>query len=473
MNTTNKQDHEVVSGKILIVDDNQELQTILRKFFEKAGHFVEAVSSAEEAFDALKRTCFDVVVMDVVMPGISGIEAIPFIKEIDAEVSIIMMTGYDSTDVAVESLKRGAYDHFAKPFKFNDIETTIRRALIKRMVLQRKGSNEIIGESIPIKRIKELIEMVAPLESTVLITGESGTGKELVADMIHSQSRRCEGPFVKINCAAIPENLLESELFGFEKGAFTGANIQRQGKFELADNGTILLDEIGEMPLNIQAKLLRIVEQKQIDKLGGNKPVSVDTRIIASTNQDLIEQISRQKFRQDLYYRLNVVSIHLPPLRERIEDVPVLTQHFLDKIGIKMGISLQITDAALEILISYDWPGNVRELANLLERAGIFRNGKSVIDMPEIRMAFNQFTGTLPLSAKDPDAQLFIDENGISLMETMKQVEKKLIIKALSKSNGVQSEAAKMLGLNPKNLWKKIQKYSIEPRSLINEATGL
>ena len=314
--------------------------------------------------------------------------------------------------------------------------------------------------------------MVAPLESTVLINGERGTGKELFADMIHTKSKRPAGPFVKINCAAIPENLLESELFGVEKGAFTGANIQRQGKFELAHNGTILLDEIGEMPLNIQSKLLRIVEQKQVDKLGGSRPISVDTRIIASTNQDLIDQVRQNKFRQDLYYRLNVVSIHLPPLRERIEDIPLLAQHFLTKVGLKMGISLEkITDEAIEILLSYDWPGNVRELANLMERAVIFRNGKNIIDAPEIRMAFHKVTGTHPYSAQNPDDQLLV-ENGMSLTETMKHVEKSLIIKALSKSKGVQSEAAKMLGLNPKNLWKKIQKYAIEPRALINGSTG-
>jgi two-component system response regulator AtoC len=470
MSQSKKQDHNFISGKILVVDDEQDLNSTLCKFLELAGHSVEGASSAEEALDVLNSNSFDIVVMDVKMSGMSGIEAIPFIKEIDAQVTIIMMTGYDSTDVAAEALRRGAYDHFAKPFELKDIETTIRRALTKRKVLCRDASNDIIGESTLIKDVKELIEMVAPLDSTVLITGESGTGKELVADRIQSQSKRAESPFVKINCAAIPENLLESELFGFEKGAFTGATIQRAGKFELAHNGTILLDEIGEMPLSIQAKLLRIVEQKQVDKLGGSRPVSVDTRIIASTNQDLIDQISQKNFRQDLYYRLNVVSVHLPPLRQRIEDIPLLAQHFLGKIGLKMGISLEkITNGALDILLSYDWPGNVRELANMLERAVIFRKG-SAIDASEIRMAFHNFASRPPSSVKAPVDQISLKKKGISLTEAIKQVEKDLILRALHNSNGVQAEAAKLLGLNPKNLWKKIQKYSINPKTLVAES---
>lgn len=469
MNISNKWDCEVISGKILIVDDDQDIRSILQEFFESTGFSVECASSSENAINVLKDASFDIIIMDIKMPGMSGIEAIPIIKEIDPEIIIIMMTGFGSTDLAAEALRRGAYDYFGKPFKFEDIETIIRRVLLKREMLHHKESNEIIGISIPVQKIKEIIDMVAPLESTVLIIGESGTGKELVADRIHSRSKRSEGPFIKINCAAIPESLLESELFGVEKGAFTGANMKRQGKFELAHKGTILLDEIGEIPLSIQAKLLRVVEYKTIDKLGGSKPVSVDTRIIASTNQDLADLIRQKKFRQDLYYRLNVVSLYLPPLRERNGDVAILAQYFLHKIDLKMGTSLEkITDEAIKILESYDWPGNVRELANLLERAVIFRNGKTIIDVSEIRMAFDKsgYTSAAPFSNLSDQSLAY--ENSASLMETMKQVEKSMIIKALAKSNGVQSEAAKILGLNPKNLWKKIQKHSIEPRILIN-----
>ncbi len=321
--------------------------------------------------------------------------------------------------------------------------------------------DELVGQSASIKFLKDLILTAAPLTSNVVITGVTGTGKELVADIIHSQSNRSKGPFVKINCAAIPWSLLESELFGVEKGAFTGAYIQRPGKFELAHNGTILLDEIGDMPLGLQAKLVRVVEQKKAYKLGGIKPVSLNVRIIASTNQDLADKVRKKKFREDLYYRLNVVSIHLPPLRERMEDVPLLAQHFLDKINLEMGICLKkVTDEAMGILLSYDWPGNVRELANTLERAAIFRKGSS-IGAPEVRMAFQNIYRQ-PSLAYNRDRQAVVEKNSMSLPEYLKSVERNEIIKALYKTKGVQSEAAKILGLSPKNLWKKIQKYSLE-----------
>ena len=466
MAISNRQNLETVSERILVVDDEPDIRSTLSEFLELIGYGVAVASSAAEALNALRHDRFDLVITDVRMPGMSGIEAIPLIKEIDAEVAIIVITGYDSIDGAVEAIHRGAYDHVAKPFNFTDIEVIIKRALIKRrLICHEDFSGKIVGESAPMKKLKGFIARVAPLESTVLVTGESGTGKELVSDMIHSQSRRAAGAFVKINCAAIPESLLESELFGFEKGAFTGANTQRRGKFESAHKGTILLDEIGEMPLNVQAKLLRVVEQKQVEKLGGNNSVSVDVRVIAATNQDLEDQIRRQQFRRDLYYRLNVVSLKLPPLRERTGDIPLLVRHFLGKISLKLGIDLlDITKEAIDILFSHDWPGNVRELANMLEKAAIFRNG-DIIDVPDILMSLQKSSG-IPLSKDQAlDDQAILDGTSISLMETMRNVEKTLIVRALSKTEGVQSEAAKMLGVSSKNLWKKIQKHSIEPQN--------
>jgi len=467
----NKCNLDNVSGKILVVDDEPEIRSTLSDFLELNGYNVAVASSALEALDVLKNGRFDLVITDIRMPGISGIEAIPLIKEIDAEIAIIVMTGYDSTDAAVEAISRGAYDHVSKPFKLKDIELIIRRALIKRKLKCHKSSDKIVGESLPVKKLKDSIARVAPLESTVLVTGESGTGKELVSDMIHSQSRRVDGPFVKINCAAIPESLLESELFGAEKGAFTGANTQRRGKFELAHNGTILLDEIGETPLNIQAKLLRVVEQKKVEKLGGSKSVSVNVRVIAATNQDLMEQIRRKQFRRDLFYRLNVVSLHTPPLRERIEDIPLLARHFLGKISLKMGIDLlEITKEARAVLLSHDWPGNVRELANMLERAAIFRIG-NIIDSSDIRMALQKPIDGQPSKDRILNDQAILDGESISLMKTMRDVEKTLILSALSKTEGVQSEAAKVLGLSSKNLWKKIKKHSINPQNFADVAT--
>ncbi len=452
-----------MSGKILIADDDLSMQIALYEAIQKKGYIVDRVSSAEEALNRIKLIPFDLIILDIKRPEVSGIKAIPRIKELDSEVVIIVIIASGSKDLILDAIRHGAYDFFTRPFSLEEMEIVIKRAIekrrlqkelqtLRRKLVSREASKKIIGQSEAMQTVKALIERIAPLESTVLITGGSGTGKELIADVIHSHSKRANGPFIKINCAAIPEGLLESEIFGFEKGAFTGAYTERPGKFELAHKGTILLDEVGDMPLTIQAKLLRVVEHKEVERLGGVKPRMVDTRIIASTNQSLPSLISANKFREELFYRLNVAPIHLPPLRERKEDLPLLVQHFLQEINSKLGTNLYgVSRVAMQLLFSYPWPGNVRELANVLERAAIHCTG-AIITEAEIWISPKSLPSESLSNMKD---------KVVSLSETLQEVERNLIISFLRKSGGIQTEAAKLLGLSPKNLWKKIQKHSI------------
>lgn len=453
-----------MSEKILIVDDDPAIQLTLSETLKKGGYEVEKVSSAEEALDRVKFIGFDLILLDVRLPGMSGIEAISHIREIDSHAEIIVITAHGHREVAMEAIRKGAYDYFSKPFSLEEMRIVVRRALERRKLQAeikelretlKRGYvfNKIIGQSQAMKEVIALVEKIAPLETTVLITGESGTGKELVANAVHYQSKRASGPFIKLNCAAIPETLLESELFGYEKGAFTGAYAQKPGKFELAHQGTIFLDEVGDMSLTTQAKLLRVVEEKRVERLGGRKTIAVDVRIIAATNQDLFHLISEKRFREDLYYRFNVASIHLPPLRERKEDIPLLADHFIREINIRLGIDLSgLSPEAMEFLLACSLPGNVRELANVLERAAILSRG-NIITLNDLRMTSRRPPALFPSG---------VLEKTISLHETMEKVEKSLITNALQNTDGVQSQAAEILGVSPKNLWKKIRKHGIE-----------
>ena len=452
--------------KLLIVDDDPAIQMTLGESLKKRGYDIEIVSSAEAALDKVRVHPYDLILLDVKLGGISGIEAIPEIQKIKPDAQIIVITAYGSREVGRQAIQQGAYDYFTKPFSLQEMDTVVKRALEKKHLQDeinelRKAVNRgydrrrIVGESDAVKEVMRLVERIAPLEVTVLITGESGTGKELIADAIHNQSKRAKGPFIKLNCAAIPENLLESELFGYEKGAFTGASTAKPGRFELAREGTIFLDEIGEMPLAMQAKLLRVVEEKQLQRLGGVKTIPLDTRIIAATNRDILARIGEHGFRQDLYYRLNVATIHLPPLRERKEDIPLLAEHFIREINIRLGSDLTgLAKGAMELLLAYDWPGNIRELANVMEKAAIQNRG-NIITPDAIQLA----------SAAQKKPFLNVEpKKYISLHETTKEVEKTLILDALRNSAGVQSHAAQILGLSPKNLWKKMKKHAIEPK---------
>jgi len=458
--------------RILVVDDDPGMQAALQEVLAKRGYEGDSAFSAEEALEKTAANSYDLILLDVKLPGISGLEAIPRIMSQGDQGDIIMMTAHGSREMALEAIGKGAYDFFTKPFNLQEMDIVIKRAIERRRLkgeVERLKSRlckeaglieKIIGASRCMKQLKGMIQRIAPLETTVLITGESGTGKELVADLIHSLSPRVSGPFIKINCASIPENLLESELCGHERGAFTGAVSMKEGKFELAHKGTILMDEIGEMPFTLQAKLLRLVEQKQFERLGGKKAISVDVRIIAATNQDLTSLIKEKRFREDLYYRLNVGAIYVPPLRERKDDLPLLIDHFLREINVKLGTNVTaVSREGMELLLNHDWPGNVREFANLLERAVIHCSGRT-LSGEEVSMAFQRAPRIEETSER---------ETAISLGETLDEIEKTLIITALRKNKGKQSDAARSLGLNPKNLWKKIRKHHIEKVMEVDE----
>ena len=388
-----------MAEKILVIEDDPAFRAMLAEALEEKGYAGVLVGSAEEGVARIKKELFDLVITDVMLPGMSGIEALSLIKQADPALDVIVMTAHSTRESALEAVRRGAYDYFTKPFSLNEMEIVIRRALERRGLRAElsalknslSGSGRvpvIIGQSPAMLQLIEMVRRVAALDTTVLITGESGTGKEVVADAIQAYSKRAAERFIKVNCAAIPENLLESELFGHEKGAYTGAMSLKKGKFELAHKGTLLLDELGDMPLSLQPKLLRAVEQRVIERLGGASPLDIDVRIIAATNQELDKLIEEKKFRADLYYRLSVATVNLPPLRRRKEDLPLLTAHFLERINPRTGTDLRgLSREAMALLFDYDWPGNIRQLANVLERAAITSRG-DVLTESDIRQAF-------------------------------------------------------------------------------------
>ena len=460
---------EVVTERILIVDDDQAFQGMLVEALTDKGYEVEVASTAEDGIKMAGKGHFDLILHDIKLPGMSGLEALPLLAEAAPGVDVIVMTGYSPKDSGVQAMQRGAYDYFTKPFSLSEMEVVVRRALEKRRLqaelneLKRQSNasplGTIIGQSAPMLEVKERIVRIAELNADVLILGETGTGKELVADTIHALSARSKEPFIKINCAAIPETLIESELFGHEKGAFTGATAMRQGKFELAKGGSLMLDEIGDMPLHLQPKLLRAVEQKQAERVGGTKPVVYDVRIIAATNQELEQRVAEGKFRSDLYYRLNVATLVLPPLRERKSDLPLLAEFFLDRANRRLGTDISsISGAAMELFYNYDWPGNVRQFANAVERAAIFCKS-STITPAEVDQAFSN------ASPAAENAMRLNLADGVSLKQALIDYEKALIESALRGCGGTQTEAADVLGVSPKNLWNKLQKHGIDPAS--------
>ncbi|RKZ32259.1 hypothetical protein DRQ33_06205 [bacterium] len=436
--------------KILVVDDERKLGILFSRALKNAGYDAKYVETAESALENLSEG-FDMVISDIRMPGMNGIELLKKIKSEYPEIVVIMMTAHGTVESAVEAMKAGAYDYLLKPFSTDELILLVKRVSedlhLRREVeyhrkIERKRFGEIVGESEPMQNIFELIEKVAVSDATVLILGETGTGKELVARGIHNRSPRAKKPFVAINCAAITETLLESELFGYEKGAFTGADKRKPGMFELAEGGTLFLDEIAEMPAPLQAKLLRVLQEKKVYHLGGTTPIPVDVRIIAATNKNLREYVNEQKFREDLYFRLAVFPIELPPLRKRPQDIPILVENFLRKRGFKVNISSE----AMEILREYTYPGNVRELENILERAVILSGGKDIF--PEHL----------------PDFEL--DQMEVLSMEpgetTLEELEKKMLISALEKAGGNKSKAARLLGITRRMIYTKLKKYELD-----------
>jgi DNA-binding NtrC family response regulator len=442
--------------KILIVDDEPVVRDSLGKWFNEEGYTVRAVGSAQEALNAFQPHQWDVALLDIKMPGIDGIELQNRLREADPDLIVIIMTGYASVETAIQALKQGAYDYICKPFEPDELVHTINNALEhrrarKEVVQLREHLQEalprvpIIGVSPAMKRVYEMIEMVASTDATVLITGESGTGKEVVARAIHEASPRRLMPFMAIHCGALTETLLESELFGHERGAFTGAQARRKGKFEAAEGGTVFLDEIGDISLKTQTDLLRVLQDKEIVRIGSTAPFKVDFRCIAATNRDLEVMVKEGTFRFDLFYRLNVVSIHLPPLRERREDIPLLAESFLKKHATAMNKPIgRISPDAMNLLMNYDWPGNVRELENAVERALVI--GKS----PEIAPSDFPMQLTVPQAASG---------------RRLEDVARAHIERVLEESGWNLTRAAEILAIDRSTLYSKIRAYGLKRRN--------
>ena len=444
--------------RILVVEDDPILRRFVADVLKRKGCDVTSVENGMAALEEIDKKQFHLVISDLKMQGMDGLELLTRVKKMVPTTEVIIITAYGSVSSAVEAMKKGAFDYITKPIELEELDIVIDRVFehqklldenrfLKEELTKSAVSNNIIGKSIKAQKVRDLVEMVGPLDSTVLIQGETGSGKEVVANSIHQLSTRSEKPFVKVNCAALPDTLLESELFGHEKGAFTGAVQRSKGRFELADGGTLLLDEIGELGLGVQAKLLRALQYQQFERVGSGKSVQVDVRVIATTNRDLKEEVKINNFRKDLFFRLNVVSIMLCPLRERREDIPFFVDYFLQKYNTKYKKQKSLSDKAMELLMQYDWPGNVRELENGIETAVILNQDEVL----------------------QPDHFLFLEEHrdlleedgGLSGDMTIAEAEKRLIIKTYKKMNQNKTHTAKALGITIKTLRTKLKEYGV------------
>ena len=450
--------------RVLVVDDEENLRNMLTMIIQKEGYEVDSSSDGREALSKISRDGFDFVLCDLKMPRLDGLGLLRELKENDGDSTVIMMSAYGTIDTAVEAMKLGAYDYVSKPFKTDEIILTLKKAeererlkrenvRLREQIQRDSNFDDFVGKSETMVRIFEMIQKIAAYKSTVLITGESGTGKELVARAVHANSGRAEQPFVAVNCGAIPENLLESELFGHIKGAFTDATRNRTGLFEEADQGTIFLDEIGELPLILQVKLLRVLQDEEIRRVGDTKAIRVDVRVVAATTRDLEKEVREGRFRDDLFYRLNVLPILLPPLRARRDDIPLLVEHFIRRFNERMGMEIQgVTPEALEALGRCGWRGNVRQLENTIERSMIFVQGDrlDVGDLPaEIREA-------------NEDGRLLFDGTELSIKRSNRILERELIRKALQKTRGNRTQASKLLEISHRALLYKIKEYEID-----------
>ena len=442
----------MIKDQILIVDDEENMRQILARLLTSAGYAVIDAASAQEAMSLLRKHPVALVITDLVMPGTDGIVLLTSLKEIDPSMPVIIITAYGTVHTAVTAMKKGAYDYVLKPFDNDEILFAVKKALSSNRYRSCKWyrgapGNLLIGTSEKIARIYELIDRIADSVGTVLITGETGTGKELVAHEIHRRSSRSEGPFICVNCAALPDTLLESELFGYEKGAFTGAINSKPGRFELAHEGTILLDEIGDTSLLMQTKLLRVMQDKMVTRLGGTATREIDVRIVASTNKDLQRACQEKQFRQDLYYRINVLNLNIPPLREHKEDIPSLAQYFVECYCKRDNRPAQMLEpGCVTALLAYDWPGNVRELENIIERAVVMStDGKIQIEDTQVhRQATEKNAGLRE-----------------TLHSTINEIEKRVIANALKEYGGNRSKAAKKLGISRRTIINKIKKYNL------------
>jgi two-component system response regulator PilR (NtrC family) len=448
--------------KILIIDDEKSMCQFLSIMLRKEGYEITAYTDPKRAVQAFRESHFDVVITDIKMPGMDGIEVLTEVKKVDPSVPVIIMTAYASQKSAIEAVNRGAFHYLVKRARNDEIKMVVRNALdmhrvrtenmlLKRELKKTSDFKTIIGKSEAMARIFALIAKVADTESTIMIYGESGTGKELVARAIHCRSHRANHPFVSINCGALPESLLESELFGHVKGSFTGAIRDKEGLFKVADGGTFFLDEVGETSPTIQVKLLRVLQEREIIPVGGTTPIKVNMRLIAATNTDLAKAVEEKKFRADLYYRLNVIPIHLPPLRERRDDIPLLVNHFLERFNEQLEPKRKkgITKEAMGLLVDYDWPGNVRELENVIERALILEEGPNIT--PD----------ALPENIRNRErrhGRIVLDRANM----TLEELEKEYLVKVLEETNWQKKRASEILGINASTLYRKIQRYGLE-----------
>jgi len=454
-----------VAERILIAEDDEDLAFVLREALIRKDYEVEVAPTAGRMLDTLKGGGWDLILLDVRLPDMDGLDAIPRCRDLAPDTPIIVMTAHGTREVATEAIQRGAYDFFTKPLKMTEFQVVVARALERRRLqlqikalqaAQGSGFEELVGKSVTLKRVVEMAQRAAPAEVTVLIEGESGTGKEVLARAIHRLSARKDGPLIPVNCAAIPEGLLESELFGHERGAFTGAVRAKPGRFELAREGTIFLDEIGDMPLSMQVKILRALQEREIERVGGTKSIAIDVRVVAATHQNLEQLVTEGKFRADLFYRLQGVRLRLPPLRERLDDLPELIAHLLDRAAQRMSrMPASVSTEALRCLWAYPWPGNVRELQHVLEGGMVMSDG---VILPE------HLPPNIQRAPSQPPAEAAPVLAG-PLDEALENWERQMILDALRQGGGVQARAAKILGISERSLWYRVKKLGIQVRT--------
>jgi len=467
-------------SRILVADDDDGIRFMISEIMDREGYAVDEAVNGAQAIEKATANAYDLIILDIRMPKRDGIDVLKELRRRQVDSVVVMITAHGSQAVGMEAIKAGAYDYFNKPFELEEFRVVIRRAFERRALeteihrLQSRllaGSSygKMIGQCEAMKRVYEMIENVAPQDVTVLVRGESGTGKELVAREIHERSARHGKPFVSINCAAIPESLLESELFGHERGAFTGAVAAKPGRFEMANGGTIFLDEIGDMPLTLQAKLLRVLQQREFDRVGGTRPIKVDIRVLAATNQSLETAVAGGAFREDLFFRLNVIPIFLPPLRDRIDDIPLLTGYFVERFRAEFGKRLTgVDEGVTKCFVQYAWPGNVREMENALQRAVVLASGP-VIQIADLPDALQDLAGgaggkaqaPMPAGAEDEYLGNFDVPLAHKVAAIMDRIERRAIELALAKTGGRREETADLLGLSRKSLYNKMQKLGI------------
>lgn len=452
-----------MSIKILVADDEPSHRQMIEAVLTAEGYEVTQAEDGQAAISAVEEKFYDLVIMDVRMPNVDGLQALQNIKQISPGIPVIIMTAYASVGSAVEALKSSAYDYLIKPLDIDELKILVAKALrfhqleqeniyLKERLNDRFDFSNIIGRSPSMTRLFEAVALVAPSDATVLIVGESGTGKELIANAIHQNSPRKDQPFIKVNCAALPETLLESELFGHEKGAFTGAMARKQGRFQLAHNSSILLDEVAEMAPTTQAKILRVLQERQFEPVGSTQTIKVDTRVIVATNKNLEKEIQEGRFREDLYYRLNVVTVDVPPLRQRREDIPLLADFFLKQYAEKNRRPIDgFTPRATDLLMRHDWPGNVRELENIIERAVIMARGEMITPME------------FPIDLQNLDEDLKESRIDLTPGRSLKEVEKAMILRTLEEVEGNRTHAARILGISRRTLQLKLKEYGINP----------